>query len=61
MNRRLSAILIEALLLLLAYSLAEHLWRDRAWFYDLIGLALLFVSYLALAIGASLMGNAWRR
>jgi hypothetical protein len=61
MNRRLSAILIEALLLLLAYSLAEHLWRGRAWFYDLTGLALLFVSYLALAVGASLMGHAWRR
>lgn len=61
MQGKLARALVEALILMAVYALAEHLWRHRPFLADVTGLILVGVSYLVLSAAAILLGWAWRR
>lgn len=61
MTNRIARAVVEGAVLVLVYALAENWWRHRPLFGDLVGLALVFASYLALSIAAILLARLWRR
>lgn len=61
MQAKLARVLIEALILIFVYAVAEYLWRDRAMTSDPTGLLLVGASYVAVSLAAFILGSAWRR